>query len=315
MANNIALAQKYVADPENFQGVFAAATLTGDLTTQDVVFTGAKTVKMPFYNFSLAAGADLPNYNRATGTTLVDLIETWKELTLSQDKGPSLYIDEMDDEETLGQGIIKRVNEFIRTRHVPAVDKYRFSVAFKTPTPATDPTVVGAKIVVGNILTKDNVLDAIDAAFEYQSEQAVTKEGLVLYIKPSARTLLQRAKDLSRQIVVQNVSINNVNTVIETYNGAKIVEVPSAILGTDIDFALVQPKALASCVKYNASKILTGESLPGKFGYQWDHRFYYDLFHSEGKAIIEGTGSNKTLVNPGVYVYKGTQIPTPPEES
>lgn len=305
MANNIVLAQNYAADGNNFQKVFAAASVTEDLTSQGVVFTGAKTVKMPFYNFSLDKNADLPDYSRVNGTTVVDLIETFKELTLSQDKGPSLYLDEMDDEETLSEGIITRINEFIRTREVPAVDRYRFSVLFKTPTPATDPTVVGAKIVSGVVATDETIFAEIDAAFEDFSKKAVSKEGLVLYVSPETRTRMQRSKDITRQFATQTLTDGNVSTVVVMYNGAKVVE--SALLGANIEFSLVQPKAVASVVKYNNSKILTGDQLPGKFGYQWDHRFYYDLFHSEGKAIIEGTGATKTLVNPGVYVKKTSE--------
>lgn len=305
MANTIALAQKYIADINNFNQVYKYASLTADLEANQIKVLDGNTVKLPKYAFSNYA---LPTYSRDSGTTVVDLIESWNTYTLTQDKGTTLKLDVMDDEETLSQGLIKRANEYVRQVIVPAVDTYRFGVLATVPTPATTPTEadLGSKIVTDAVLTTSNVFEKIDAAFKYQADNEVPKTDLILYVTPATRHLMQRSTDISKKFDVQTVQ-GEISTVIEYYNGAKIVEVPSGRLGAGISFMLVQPKAVASCVKFNESVLVNLTETDAKFfGFAWKWRMYYDLFIAAGPAITEGTGANKTLVNPGVYVYKET---------
>lgn len=297
MANSIALAQKYIGDQTNFNQVYKEKALTADLEANQLRVLDGNTVKIPLYAFS---SQTLGNYSRATGAPAVDLVETWKTYTLSQDKGVSLYLDEMDDEETLSEGIIRRANEYVRQVIVPAVDTYRFSVLTRTPTT----TVVGAHIVTEDATptSASNILELIDGAFEYMAENEVSKEGLILYVSPKERTYIQRSSDLSKYVAVQKM-IGDVSTLVETYNGAKIVEVPSARLGEKVEFILVQPKSVASCVKFDESRLINAtETTSNLFGYHWKARLYYDLFIADGPAIKEG--ASDVLVNPGIYVHK-----------
>lgn len=301
MANNIALAQKYLNDPTNFNQVYKNEAKTVDLEGNQLKFLDANTVKLPRYNFSASV---MGTYSRDSGAPVVDLVETWDTYTLSQDKGNSIKLDVMDDEETLGEGIIKRANEFTRRVIVPGIDAYRFGKLATVPTPATDPTVVGAKIVGTTASTATDAISNVDTAFEFLEKNEVPMEGLVLYVTPAFRLLMQRSDDITKKFSVQDGG-NNVDTRVEFYNGAKIVTVPPARLGTNIEFILVQPKAVASAVKFNESKLIDlTETTQGFFGQGWKYRVYYDLFLSQGSAIIEGTGATKTLVQPGVYVKK-----------
>lgn len=296
MANSIALAQKYISDRNNFNQVYKAKALTADLEANQLKVLDGNAVKLPFYAFS---STTLGNYNRATGAPAVDLVETWKTYTLSQDKGGSLYLDDMDDEETLSEGIIRRANEYVRQVVVPAVDTYRFSVLTRTPTT----TVVGAHIVTEDATptSEANILELIDAGFEYMAENEVSKEGLILYVSPKVRTYIQRSSDLSKYVAVQKM-IGDVSTLVEKYNDAKIVEVPSTRLGAKVEFILVQPKSVASCVKFDESRLINAtETTSNLFGFFWKHRLYYDLFIADGPAITEGAS---LLVNPGIYVHK-----------
>lgn len=301
MANNIALAQKYLNDPRNFNQVYKNASKTIDLEANQLQFLDANTVKLPIYNFSSSV---MGTYSRDTGAPLIDLIEKWSTYTLSQDKGNSIKLDVMDDEETLGEGLIKRANEFTRRVIVPGIDTYRFGVLASVPTPTTDPTVVGSKIVGTTASTASDAISNVDAGFEYLEKNEVPMEGLVLYVTPAFRLLMQRSADITKKFDVQLVD-GDVNTRIETYNGAKIVTVPNTRLGTNIEFILVQPMSVGSAVKFNESRFIDlTNTTQGFFGQGWKYRVYYDLFISEGQAIIEGSGSTKTLVNPGIYVKK-----------
>jgi hypothetical protein len=302
MANNIALAQRYINDPENFNAVFKRESLTGLLETQRVNFLDANTIKAPNRKFSTYT---LGDYNRATGATGVDLVEEWDTYTLTQDKGEFLYLDVMDDEETLGDGLIARANARNREVVVPSVDKYRFGVLATVPTPAADPTVVGAKIITAAAATVDTAVELVDNAHEYMEENEVPIDGTVLYVTPAFRKKMQRSKDIQKNFGVRDVTLGGITTQFDEYNGSVIVTVPTARLGANIEFILVNPLAITTVVKFNESRLVDATATTNNlFGNYWKFRLYHDLFLSKGKAIIEGSGATKTLVNPGVYVKK-----------
>ena len=303
MANSIALAQKYINDPTNFNQVYKAGAKTADLEANEIKFLDAQTVKMPKYAFSVSA---MGTYDRATGAPSADLVETWNTYTLSQDKGNTIQLDVMDDEETLNEGLVRRANEFTRQVIIPSIDTYRFGVLAKVPTPALTPTVVGAHIVTTTASVVGTAISNVDLAFQYLEEKEVSMEGLILYVTPAFRHLMQRSTDITKQFSVQAVD-GEVNTVVEYYNGAKIVTVPSARLGANIEFILVQPKSVGSTVKFNESRLVDlTATTDNKFGFAWKYRVYYDLFIAEGGAIQEGTTPNFVLVNPGIYVKKSS---------
>lgn len=302
MANTIALAQKYINDPANFNQVYKAAAKSADLEANEIKFLDGNVVKLPKYSFSVSA---MGTYDRATGAPVADLTETWSTYQLSQDKGNSLFLDVMDDEETLSEGLIKRANEYVRQIAVPTVDAYRFGVLGTVPTPAATPTVLGSKIVTSAASTTATILTNVDAAFQYLEEKEVSVEGLILYVTPAVRNLMNNATGITKYFSVQQMHDGDVSTKVEFYNGAKIVVVASSRLGTKVEFILVQPKCVGSTVKFNESRLIDLTATDDKrFGFAWKYRMYYDLFLAAGPAIIEGTTPNFTLVNPGVYVKK-----------
>lgn len=301
MANTISLAVKYINDVKNFNQVYKNEAKTTDLETNELKVLDGNAVKMPNYGFSTAV---MGTYSRDTGAPSANLVETWKTYTLSQDKGNSLVLDVMDDEETLGEGLIKRANEFTRRVIVPGIDAYRFGVLASVPTPAATPTVVGAKIVNGTLSTSSTAIENLDNAFKYLEDNEVPMEGLILYCTPSFRLAMQRSTEIAKRFEVQTKQ-TDVNTTIELYNGAKIVTVPSSRLGAVVEFILVQPRSVASCVKFNESRLVDlTETSTSNFGQAWKYRVYYDLFISEGSTIIEGADATKVLINPGIYVKK-----------
>lgn len=304
MANNIQLAKKYIGDPTNFNQVFKKGSLTArlDSAAHRINFLNAKTVEIASYGFSTDLMGD---YSRANGAPAADIVDTWKSYTLSQDKGNSLYLDVMDDEETLGEGLIRRANEFTRRIIIPGVDKYRFSVLGSVPTPATTPTVIGSKIVSGAASTSADVITRIDTAFEYLAENEVDTDNSILYVTPAFKNLMQNATGITKYFSTQKAHDGDVSTLIQFYNGAEIVEVPSNRLGEDVEFILVQPLAVGTAVKFDETRLINlTDTDATKFGHAWKYRIYYDLFLSVGKGIVEGEGATKTLVNPGVYVFK-----------
>lgn len=302
MANSIELAKKYIADPNNFNQVFRKGSLTSLLLTERVVFLDADTIKMPKYGFSTdVQGA----YSRENGTTRVGLVESWDTYQLTRDMGETIDLDVMDDEETLGEGIMRRANERTRQVIVPSNDGYIFNVLATVPTAATDPTVVGAKIVTSAAATPATALSLVDAAIDYLEEAEVGVEDAVLYCTTEFKRKMANSTALTRMFGVKEVGVANVKVTFETYEDIPIVSVPTKRLGAGVEFILVNKKAVTYVNKFTESKLINlTETTDNKFGWAWKYRQYGDFFLSEGAAVIEGSGATKVKINQGVYVKK-----------
>ena len=294
MANNIVLAEKYINDPNNFNVVFKRDSLTALLETERVNFLDAQTIKVPNRKFNTY---ELGDYSRADGTTAVELIETWDTYTLSQDKGETIYLDVMDDEETLGDGLISRANARNREVVVPSVDKYRFNKLQTVPTAS----VVGAKIITAVAATPTNAIELVDDAHTYLQENEVPIEGTILFVSPAFKKSMQRSPDITRTFGTREVNVGGITTQFDEYNGSLIVTVPTPRLGANTEFILVNPLSVTATIKFNESRLVDGTATTSNlFGNFWKFRLYHDFFISKGQAIKEGN----LLVNPGIYVKK-----------
>lgn len=283
MANTIALVTKYLADPNNLNEVYKLASLTSDLEAQKVQFLGANSVKLPKLTF----GAGLGTYSKSAGYTAMDVTKAWDTYTLSQDKGNKLLLDAMDEEESAGEGaeagtgIISFANEYIRRVVVPAIDTYRFSKL-----------VAGAGTTKELTITAANAVDELETMFKTFEENEVPTEGIIIYMNPAVKSLLQTSTDLSRYVSYGTYE-GRIDNRVMYYNGAKIISVPSARLGTDIQFIGVHPSAVLSVVKHNPSYFFARGTYPGMDADEIDYRLYYDLFVVTNK-------------NKGIYVQDAT---------
>ena len=268
MANSYTKAVTYLADPANINAVYKAAALTGVLDANQIKILDANVVKLPKYSF----GGALGDYNRATGHVANDITKAWDTYTLSQDKGNKLILDAMDDEETLGEGIIKAFNEYIRQVVVPAVDTYKLSVL------ATKAGTTKALTI-----TAANAVDELETMFQTFEENEVPTDNIVIFMKPSVKTLLQTSTDMSRYISY-GMFDGKVDNRVMYYNGALIIPTPSARLGSGIEFMGVHPSAVASCVKHNPANFFAAGTVPGIDASEIDYRLYYDLFAIANKT-------------------------------
>lgn len=270
MPNTIALAQAYLKDAVKLNQVAKEALLTGDLEANRVQFVGANTVKLP----SITFGAGLGTYSRATGFVENDITLSWDTFTLSQDKGNSLKLDAMDDEEGLGQELVPYVNEYIRTVEVPEVDKYRLGV-LATAAGTTEVETIALATAITQLM----------AGFETLKENEFPEEGLILYCTPAIDTLFQLSPELQRYIRVDEVRNGEVSTKVRYFNGAKIVVVPSNRMPAKANFILVHPSAQMSVVKHNPAHYYGVGTVPGFDGGQVDIRLYHDCFVIDNRKM------------------------------
>ena len=116
MPNSIALAEKFLPI---LDGVYKRESLTDRLLGANALirFDGANKVSVFKTNPD-----GLADYSRANGFVNGSVTAGWESYTLSKDRGVSLSIDRMDDEETLGMAFGTLAGEFARVKEVPELD-------------------------------------------------------------------------------------------------------------------------------------------------------------------------------------------------
>ena len=274
MPNNIETAVRYFNNDAELEKIYQSTSYTGDWIKPNVA-VGAKTVK---YRQTSFATNTLGTFDRDTGYTKKDINTTWVEKTLTQDKGDSLVLDKMDGEEAQFLEIGTVGNSYIKKVQIPAVDTYRFDAVVKTS---------GVKTMT-EALTAENIEASLDTAIDYLATENATID-VIVHIAISKARLLKQALKKSGNLPLGQ--FNGDATIPVYYYGdtvrVKIVEVPDAILGTNVDFIMAPKAAVAAMVKYQENEYF--DKIPG-FGArraQLDIGVYHDCWVEPGaeKAV------------------------------
>ncbi len=289
--NSIALATKFLPLLDE---VYKAASKTAilDMTNERVQFIGAQTVKVAKIDVD-----GLGDYSRNAGFVPGSADITWETLTLERDRGRSFNLDVMDDEESLGVLVGNTLGEFVRTQVAPEIDCYRFAKM-----------AAGAGTTVTATLSgSDDIPDLIAAAEATMDDKEVPEEGRILFVNPTIYSYLK--DDITRMVLNE---VRDVNTEVETYDGMRIVRVPSgrfntvctlaqptdassaggySAAGVDINFMIVHPSAVRQVVKHLAPRLFTPAQNFESDAYRLNYRIYHDCW------VL----ANKTY---GLYVHK-----------
>lgn len=298
MPNSIALAQKYLPMLDEVYKASAKAAIL-DATKVDIV--GGNTVKV----FKTAMDG-MGDYSRNNGFVDGSVTGTWETLTLTKDRGRSFQIDRMDNEETLDMAFGTLAGEFIRTKVVPEVDAYTFAkMAGTTSILAGTP----ADIVVGTT----DVPSLIEDAEKDMNEAEVPEEGRILFISETAYA------GLKNKIVRQTLNGDeNINRMVETFDGMRIIRVPqtrfytaitlydgttsgqeaggyigTVSTGYKINFLIVHPSAVCKVVKHVLPRIFTPDENQKADAWKFDYRLYHDMFVYDNKVK-------------GIYLHRGS---------
>lgn len=246
---NISLekAVAYIKNEEAFNTLFNTHSLTADLE-KTAIPVGPRTVRVQSINFDDFTMGD---FDRVNGYPNKGFSVSWIDRTLTQDKGDKLWIDRMDarDSEigTAGSGgdiadsnaIVTIHNRYIKEIEVPSIDTYRL---------AQIANAEGITKVNGTI-TSANVADAIFAAYQAFGEARISTTGLILYVNPAVDALLRKEVYSKSHINVGNWN-GDLKSEVRMFETAKIITVPSSILGSDVNFILLHPAAVNAQKKY-----------------------------------------------------------------
>lgn len=267
ISNSIATVKNYVKDESNLYSVFRSASLTSDLETPMVHFIGAKTMSYPVFPKSTE---DMPDYNPATGYTRESATLVRREVTVSQDKGYQNAIDQLDLMDS-GTTAVAYINNNVRQKDVPTVDKYRLA---QLKAGAATANIVAAEAATGGtaLTLYDNAVKAlIDAEFPV--------EGTIMYCSTAYYNAI---KDSTRVIRPIASGETNVSRKVEMLDGnTKIVVVPATRMPASTQFILVNPKAVICGTKHSVTKVIED---PEDFdGILINRRLVHDLIVMEDR--------------------------------
>ena len=283
MANTITTAEKFMPILDE---IYKRESLTArlDSPTKPLDFGGVGQV-----NIFKTTMTGLGTYSRSSGYPAGDVTAEWEAITLSCERGRAFSVDNMDNEETLGQAFGRLAGEFIRTQVVPEVDAYRF--AEYASTAGVDGTAAALADAAATIA-------AIDVGQAAMDENEVPKEGRLIFIDGAHDRLLRGA--VTRVLESSNSYDRRLNSL----DGTEIISVPSArfaetctldagatsgsggftLAGSQINFIILHPSAIGQATKLAKLKIFSPEMNQLSDAWLLQYRLYHDVWVYDNKV-------------------------------
>lgn len=299
MANTITLAKKYLP---LLDAKYKKETLTSVIDVpQDLVREGATANSILIPKMSLQG---LGDYSRSNGYAKGDVDLEWETHTFTQDRGRSFQVDSQDNEETIGIAFGRLSGEFIRLHVGPEIDAYRF---------ATMAAKAGNN--VEGVLTKDNVVEAIDDAVAGMDDNEVPKEGRIFFCTSHVKKFIKQSPLFTRNVETQGQ--DGISRKVDTFDDMPVIVVPQSRFYTAIDlndgttggqeaggyvqstgsykinFMIVAPGAALPVPKTALPRIFDPLVNQDANAWKFDYRLYHDIFVPDNKTN-------------GIYLHRDT---------
>lgn len=253
---------------------------TDGLTTQNVSFVNAKTIKIPYITLG-----GYKDHGRNGGFNRQSVANEYMTKTLEHDRDVEFFVDAMDvDESNEALSAANITNAFEAEHAIPETDAYRISKLYSEFVEASG-TVDNTKLTVENILTTfDKWMEAMDDA-------EVPVDGRMLYVTPAINTLIKQADKLTR--IVDVSTQRGIDRRVRSLDEVTIKTVPSGRMKSAYDFTdgfkpaedavqvnmiLVHPSAVIACDKHSYINLWAPGSHTQGDGYLYQNRKYGDLF-------------------------------------
>lgn len=192
-----------------------------EANARNVKYNGGDTVKMP----EITVGG-LAKYDRDTGFNQGAVTLTYRDYTLTQDRGRTFQLDAMDVDETnfvANAGAV--MGEFQRTQVIPEVDAYRYSKIAALAKGASHETATFTP-------SKADILGQLDADIANIRDVVGEDEPLVIIMSTPVRTIMNTADGITRFLDTTQFKAGVVDTKVKTYNEIPIFGVPSLRMKT-----------------------------------------------------------------------------------
>lgn len=249
MPNVIELITKYVGMLDE---VYEVESLTTDLDS-DMAFAkaGANANEVAIPKMTLQGLAD---YGRNTGYVARTMAFEYETVKYNFDRGGKFSIDAMDNEETQGIAFGMLAGEFERAEVVPEVDAFRF---------AKYASLHGLGPADATLTTGADVIAALRVATTQMNANKVPKAGRILFIEDSLSGLWEDLDTTKSREVLKNFSKiipvpqDRFYTAIDQLDGTTSGEEAGGYAkdaaGKDINFMVIQPKAVLQYTKHKVS--------------------------------------------------------------
>ncbi|MDR1210293.1 MAG: capsid protein [Clostridiales bacterium] len=254
---------------------------TAPLTTENVTFTGAQQISVPYMTLS-----GYRDHNRQGGFNRASASTGSQYMSLYFDRDVEFFVDSMDvDESNQIIAATNLTNVFESEYAIPEVDAFRISQLIQQMESfdrAHDSTE----------LSVDNVLEVYDDYMERMDDAEVPQEGRLLFITPQVNNMLKRAVEINHALIYTDPS-QAVNRVIRHLDDVQVIVVPSnrmksnysftngfspAANAIQINMILVHPKSVIAVNKHSYIKLWPPGTHTQGDGYLYQNRQYSGLF-------------------------------------
>lgn len=253
---------------------------SAELTTQNVTFLNAKTIKIPYITLG-----GYKDHNRNGGFNRQSVSNEYMTKTLEHDRDVEFFVDVMDvDETNEALSAANITNTFEKEQAIPETDAYRFSKLYSEFTDAG-----GA--VDNTVLSLENILITFDKWMENMDDEEVPEDGRMLYVTPSIYTLIKQADKITRTL---DASVQqSIDRRVRSLDDVTLKKVPKGRMKTSYDFTdgftaagdakqinmiLVHPSSVITCDKHDYINLWTPGTHTEGNGYLYQNRKYGDLF-------------------------------------
>lgn len=236
----------------------------------------AKSVKIPKMEVT-----GLGDYTRNAGYKDGSITLDYETKTFNYDRGVRLLLDSMDVDEAALQGDFTKVgSELMRTQVIPEDDAFTFATLCNNA--ATKNTVdytssSATKTVV-------DLIDELEAALTAMDEAEVPAEGRLLFITPTLNGKLSKYSGLQSNTGKEEV-LARFSQVIEVpqvrfysaitlNNGTSKFGYEKATAGKNLNFSIMDPRAVIKFVKHQPSRIFQPDEMEALDSYMMKFRKY-----------------------------------------
>ncbi len=277
MANTVNYVTRF---EQELRQKYSRELCTDGLTTQNVSFVNAKTIKIPYITLG-----GYKDHSRNGGFNRQSAANEYMTKTLEHDRDVEFFVDAMDvDESNEALSAANITNVFEAEHAIPETDAYRISKLYSEFTEASG-TVDNTK------LTIENILATFDKWMETMDDAEVPVDGRLLYVTPAINTLIKQADKITRVIDVS--AQRGIDRRVRSLDEVTIKPVPSGRMKSAYDFTdgfkpassavqvnmiLVHPSAVIACDKHSYINLWAPGSHTQGDGYLYQNRKYGDLF-------------------------------------
>ena len=272
--NNIALAKKYtpLVDEKYKKGdLFADLTSDMSLTRQ-----GANAKEILYRQVDIKGG--LGDYDRNSGYTSSDVSVTWKTATFEYDRGTKFALDEMDNEETMGDTYLIAQRELQEQKVIPEGNAY-VAAKLAGTTGITISAPEGESFADGTAF-----LNALIRDTSKMDEDSVNEEGRILYATPTlVNSVMALDTNKSREVLgkfekIVKVPQSRFYTKIDLLDGKSPSEelghYKKATDGKDINYMIVEKSAVMKFDKHIVKDAIAPENNANADAYIAKYRKY-----------------------------------------